>query len=103
MIRSMTGFGQANASWLEGSVMVEIRAVNHRFLEVACRLPRHLHALEDPLKKAMQPRCKRGRIDVTVSLQGVKGRGGFINLDQAIARQYHQALRRLKTTLKLPG
>ena len=103
MIRSMTGFGQANASWLEGSVMVEIRAVNHRFLEVAFRLPRHLHALEEPLKKAMQPRCKRGRIDVTVSLQGVKGRGGFINLDQAIARQYHQALRRLKTTLKLPG
>src|SRR5262245_48919393 len=103
MIRSMTGFGQKQAPWQDGSVMVEVRSVNHRFLEVACRLPRHLHALEDPFKKAVQQRCARGRVDITVSMQAGKGRGGIINLDQGLAKQYHQALRRLKTSLKLAG
>ena len=103
MIRSMTGFGQRHAAWQDGAVTVEIRAVNHRFLEIASRLPRPLHALEEPFKKAVQQRCTRGRIDVTVSVQGAKGRGGVINLDQTMATQYHQALRRLKTSLKLPG
>jgi len=103
MIHSMTGFGQKQGAWLEGSVTVEVRAVNHRFLEVACRLPRPLQAMEDVFKKAVQQRCKRGRVDLTVGIQGGKGRGGVINLDQSLAKQYHQALRRLKTALKLPG
>jgi uncharacterized protein (TIGR00255 family) len=103
MIHSMTGFGQTHALWQDGAVTVEIRAVNHRFLEVSSRLPRHLHALEEPFKKAVQQRCRRGRIDLTVSIQGARGRGGHINLDQALATQYHQTLRRLKTSLKLPG
>ena len=42
MIRSMTGFGRGQAPWQDGSVTVEVRSVNHRFLEVACRLPRSL-------------------------------------------------------------
>ena len=103
MICSMTGFGQKQAPWQGGSVIVEVRSVNHRFLEVSCRLPRPLHALEEAFKKAVQQRCRRGRVDVTVTIQGAKGRGGVINLDQALAKQYHQALRRLKTSLKLPG
>jgi uncharacterized protein (TIGR00255 family) len=59
--------------------------------------------LEDSLKKAVQQRCTRGRIDLSVTVQGTKGRGGTVALDQALARQYHQALRKLKTSLKLNG
>ena len=70
MIRSMTGFGQKHAAWHEGSVTVEVRAVNHRFLEVSCRLPRSLQSLEDGFKKAVQQRCTRGRVDVTVATHG---------------------------------
>jgi uncharacterized protein (TIGR00255 family) len=103
MIRSMTGFGQKQAPWQDGAVTVEIRSVNHRFLEVACRLPRPLHAVEEPLKKAVQQHCTRGRVDVTVTIQGGKGRAALINLDQALATQYYQALRRLKASFKLPG
>jgi uncharacterized protein (TIGR00255 family) len=99
----MTGFGQTQAIWRDAAVTVEVRSVNHRFLEIACRLPRSFHALEEVFKKAVQQRCTRGRIDLTVSMQGDRGRGGLINLDQAMAKQYHRALRRLKTSLKLPG
>jgi uncharacterized protein (TIGR00255 family) len=103
MIHSMTGFGRKQVPWVDGSITVEVRAVNHRFLEIACRLPRPLQALEEPFKKAVQQRCRRGRVDLTVTIQAGKGRGGVINLDQPLAAQYHQALRRLKTSLKLPG
>jgi uncharacterized protein (TIGR00255 family) len=103
MIRSMTGFGQKRAPWQDGSVTVEVRSVNHRFLEISCRLPRALHGLEEGLKKAIQHRCARGRVDLTAAIQGGTGRGGVINLDQSLAKQYHRALRRLKASLKLPG
>jgi uncharacterized protein (TIGR00255 family) len=84
-------------------VTVEVRSVNHRFLEIGCRLPRPLSHLEDSIKKAIQQRCARGRIDITVSLQGGKGRAGTVILDQALAKQYYQALRSLKQSLKLSG
>jgi uncharacterized protein (TIGR00255 family) len=103
MIRSMTGFGRRQAPWQDGSVTVEMRSVNHRFLEIACRLPRPLSHLEDSFKKAIQQRCTRGRIDITVTVQGGKGRAGSVNLDQPLAKQYHQALRTLKKSLKLSG
>jgi uncharacterized protein (TIGR00255 family) len=103
MIRSMTGFGRRQAPWQDGSVTIEMRSVNHRFLEIACRLPRPLGHLEDSFKKAIQQRCTRGRIDITVTVQAGKGRAGNVILDQPLAKQYHQALRTLKKSLKLSG
>jgi len=103
MIRSMTGFGRRQTAWQDGSVTVEVRSVNHRFLEVACRLPRSLNHLEEMFKKAVQQRCTRGRIDLTVSVQGGKGRAATVSLDQSLAKQYHQTLRALKKSLKLSG
>ncbi|MBU6480901.1 MAG: YicC family protein [Nitrospirae bacterium] len=103
MIHSMTGFGRRQAPWQDGSVTVEMRSVNHRFLEIACRLPRPLSHLEDSFKKAIQQRCIRGRVDITVTVQGGKGRAGSVNLDQPLAKQYHEALRTLKKSLKLSG
>lgn len=103
MIHSMTGYGRRQAPWQGGSITVELRSVNHRFLEIACRLPRTLSALEEPLKKAIQQRCARGRVDLTITVQGGKGRAGTVNLDQGLAKQYYLALRTLKKSLKLNG
>ena len=103
MIQSMTGFGRKQGPWQEGTITVEVRSVNHRFLEISCRLPRSLATLEDVFKKSVQKRCTRGRVDLTVTVQGIKGRSGTVALDQALAKQYHQALRTLKTSLKLSG
>src|SRR5512137_2574575 len=103
MIRSMTGFGRRQTSWQDGSVTVEVRSVNHRFLDVACRLPRSLSHLDETFKKAIQQRCTRGRIDLTVSVQGGRGKTGTVSLDQSLAKQYHQALHALKKSLKLSG
>jgi len=103
MIRSMTGFGRQQGPWQDGSVTVEVRSVNHRFLEIACRLPRPLNHLEDTIKKAVQQVCTRGRVDLAITVQSGKGRSHTVTVDQSLAKQYHQALRALKKTLKLGG
>lgn len=69
MIRSMTGYGKRETAVKDTTIIVELRSVNHRFLEVAVKLPRALAAFEDQVRKAVQQRCLRGRVDVTVSIQ----------------------------------
>ncbi len=103
MIRSMTGFGKKTGMWLEASVSVEMRSVNQRFLEVAVRIPRSLAEAEDGIKKLVQRRCRRGRIDVAVSIHGGRSGGKILQLDRNLAKQYHQALRDLKKSLRLAG
>lgn len=103
MIRSMTGYGRREGTAGSASAVVEVRSVNHRFCEVVVRVPRLLGFLEEELKQAVQRRCTRGRVEVTVSLSGeIEGRKR-LSLDQSLARQYHQLLRDLQRSLRLPG
>lgn len=103
MITSMTGFGRRQAPWLEGTITVEARSVNHRFLEIVVRLPKSMGALENRLKKAIQGHCARGRIELTVSIQGTQEGTRSLHLDGEMAKQYHDALRSLQRRLRLGG
>jgi uncharacterized protein (TIGR00255 family) len=103
MIKSMTGFGRRQGSWSEGTVTVEVRSVNHRFLETSIRVPKSMSGLEERFKKTIQQRCERGRVDLTVVVQGSRGSARTVQLDVGLAKQYHQTLRTLQRTLKLKG
>jgi uncharacterized protein (TIGR00255 family) len=103
MITSMTGFGRRQATWQDGTIAVEVRSVNHRFLETSIRLPKSLGHLEETFKKAIQQHCVRGRVDLTMTMQGGRGGTRVLQLDAPLAKQYHQALRTLQRTLKLKG
>ena len=103
MITSMTGFGRRQGTSGEATVTIEVRSVNHRFLETSIRLPKSMGGLEDVLKKTIQQHCARGRVDLTVVIQGARGNGRVPQLDENLAKHYHQALRALQRTLKLKG
>lgn len=103
MIKSMTGFGRQQAAWEDGVVTIEVRSVNHRFLETSIRLPKTMTSLEEILKKTIQQHCVRGRVDLTVILQGSRGNVRSLQLDASLAKQYYENLRRLQRTLKLRG
>jgi uncharacterized protein (TIGR00255 family) len=103
MIISMTGYGRSEEAWSGGTVTAELRSVNHRFCEIVVRLPKSVSSLEDELKRMVQQRCARGRIELTVFLSGGKDTGKQLSLDQALARQYHSLLRDLKKQLRLSG
>lgn len=103
MIRSMTGYGKGEAAWTGGIVTVEARSVNHRFCEAVVRLPRGLGELEEDLKRRVQERCARGRVELTVSVSGLgEGRKVF-RLDRAAAKQYHRLLSELQREFGLEG
>ncbi|MBS0165271.1 YicC/YloC family endoribonuclease [Nitrospira sp. CMX1] len=103
MIKSMTGFGRCQGTCAGATVTIEVRSVNHRFLETSIRLPKSMGRLEEVFKKSVQRHCARGRVDLTVVLQGGQGTGRLPQLDENLAKHYHQALRTLQRTLKLKG
>lgn len=102
MIASMTGYGRAEAPFGDLRVTVEIRSVNHRFCEVAARLPRSLSAYETRFRKLIQSRVARGRVDVAVNTGGDRPLKR-VTVDLDLARQYCDAYRRVKAELGLTG
>jgi uncharacterized protein (TIGR00255 family) len=94
MIKSMTGFGQGSAEGDTFRVRIDIRSVNNRFLDIHMRLPQELASLEVTLKKQVQGALKRGRIDVTVSVDQIKEANFMIN--RPLVAGYISALRELK-------
>ncbi len=103
MIRSMTGFGRREGAVSGGTLVVEVRSVNHRYSEIVLRLPKSISRLEEDLKKLVQQRCRRGRVDVSVLLTGGREGEKTLQLDRSLARQYHRLLLRLQRDLRLKG
>lgn len=101
MIKSMTGYGRAEAVLQGRSIAVEIKSVNHRFLEISLRLPSALFPLELELKKKIGGKLQRGRVEVFIKLDADNSETSNINLNMDVARNYLAALTKLKEGLGL--
>lgn len=93
MLKSMTGFGTGRARAGEEEISVEVRAVNHKHLEVKVRLPRELSALEPAVLRAVRARCARGAVEVAVRRSTGTASGSVPTVDPAMARAWREALR----------
>lgn len=76
-IRSMTAYASAERETAAGVLACELRAVNHRFLEVATRLPEELRAAEGALRERIAQRVARGKVDLAMRLRPVEGGPGL--------------------------
>lgn len=105
MIKSMTGYGRAEAVWMGRKLAVEMKSVNHRFLEISLRLPGLLASLETEIKKRIGERCSRGRIEVTVriDMDGNAESAGRYTLNLPLMRNYHALLCQMREALALEG
>ncbi|MFC0216059.1 YicC/YloC family endoribonuclease [Paenibacillus chartarius] len=101
MMRSMTGFGQAEAEWAGNRLTIDVRSVNHRYLETVFRLPREFQSWEDPLRKTVQRAARRGRFDVSVALERGPGGAGGVQIDWALADAYADAAQQLQARFGL--
>ncbi|MHB8771952.1 MAG: YicC/YloC family endoribonuclease [Syntrophales bacterium] len=103
MIRSMTGYGRAEAGILGRKFVVEMKSVNHRYLEVSLRLPGMLLALEPEIKKRIGEQFIRGRVEASIRVDsdGSDEGGGRYTLNGALARNYHALLVQMKEELQL--
>ena len=103
MIRSMTGYGAAEADLGGQKLRVELHSVNHRFAEIAVRLPRALSHFEPPLRNLLMQNLGRGKITFIATWEGRDEGSRPVRIDVDRAKRYMDDLRRLKSALKLNG
>ena len=95
MIKSMTGYGKSNMSKNLREYQVEIKSVNHRYLDVSVKMPRSLSYLEEEIKKAVSSKLTRGKVDVFITFNNNSLEGRDIKINTEIARMYIKELRDL--------
>lgn len=101
MLRSMTGFGRGHQVLSGRDITVEIRAVNHRYYEFSCRLPRSYSFAEEKLKALLQGKISRGKIEVSVLVQNVTAVSEKITANKEVITEYVMALREIQEELSL--
>jgi uncharacterized protein (TIGR00255 family) len=98
----MTGYGRSETVCEGQKITVEMKSVNHRFLELSMRLPSVLFQLETELKKKISEKCKRGRIEINFRIEGENADNSKINYNTDTARGYFDILSKIKEEFKLP-
>lgn len=103
MIKSMTGYGRAEVAGEKLTVVIEVRSLNHRHLDIALKLPRSLAALELQARRLIQEQVQRGRLEAGVDLRVFAPGPGKLRIDQALAREYLELVRALSVDLGVTG
>ena len=99
MILSMTGFGRASAVLNGREIAVELRSVNARYFEYSSRIPRSCSFMDGQLKKLLNSRITRGKVELSLTIQNVDRTDTAVTVDLELARSYQQALRDLAEDL----
>lgn len=101
MIRSMTGFGRGRAESNDLSFSVEIKTVNHKYLDIYVRLPKHLTFVEEKIKKEVSKTISRGKVEIYISYEDSKEDSKVVVVDKSLANAYIKAINDLKNTYEL--
>ncbi len=95
MTRSMTGFSRKDHSAPWGELAVELRAVNHRYLEMSMRLPEELRSLDPVIRGLVGKKLSRGKIDLSVKLNMTRSSEDNINLNEDLVDQLVSTVNKL--------
>lgn len=99
MLRSMTGFGRAQASVGNGSVTVMVRTLNNKQLDLSVKLPFRYRERENQIRDIASKMLQRGKIDISISLEDVANTE--VSINRALAEKYHQEMLGLSAQLNI--
>lgn len=100
-MKSMTGYGKAEIFKNDYRVSVEMKSVNHRFLDLSLKMPKALSFIEDAIKKVISSRLSRGHVDVYINYEN-KGAGAYsVEINEALAERYAEGASKLAARLNL--
>lgn len=95
-VMSMTGFGRGFVEREGRKLLLELKGVNHRFLDISMRLPKSLGSMEEPLKRKLQEKLNRGHVDVYLKYQNEAEGSKTVNVDDVLLNAYLSALKHIK-------
>lgn len=95
MIKSMTGFGQITASVADASVVVEVKSLNSKFLDLSLRLPKKFSDKENEVRTLIADALERGKVSVNVDYQKKSGAGEIQRYDENLFSQNYSELKKL--------
>ena len=101
MIQSMTGFGRGEAANDKYKITIEMKSVNHRFLDVSVRLPRKFNFFETAIRNQVKNFANRGKVDVSVYMDVLNKDSGVIHYNHEVASTYFEGLRQIAADFHL--
>ena len=101
-MHSMTGYGHSVVSADGRELCMEIRSVNHRYLDLAMRLPRTIGFIEDDIRKMTAEKLSRGHLDIQVTYANHRQDARRVSPDLALARAYKEAIGEIRQALDEP-
>ena len=101
MIRSMTGYGKQSLNIDGREYQIEIKSVNHRYLDINIKMPKTLSYLEEAVKKEISEKIKRGKVDVFITYENNSKEGRNITINKELARLYIEQLKELAEEEKI--
>ncbi len=101
MVKSMTGFGRGDSQVGSRYFQVELKSVNHRYLDIVTRLPRMFTGLEENIRNLIKSYLKRGRIEVYVTYENVGDSDVKVDIDMPLAEEYLDSLLNMEENLKI--
>ncbi len=97
----MTGYGRGECMLYGRKFSVEIKSVNHRYGEVSIKLPRILNSLEERVKKELNERVKRGKVDVYINFETFSKKDISVKVNSALCESYIDAMNSARTEFGL--
>lgn len=98
---SMTGYGRGTAAADGREITVELKSVNHRYLDLGMRLPRHLSFLEDVIRTYLTDALSRGHVDIFVNYRNTRSDAREVVIDASLMEAYVASARRANESLGL--
>ncbi|MBI3187571.1 MAG: YicC family protein [Gammaproteobacteria bacterium] len=103
MTRSMTAFATLSEKQDWGTLVWEIRSVNHRYLDVSLRLPDELRSLENTVRERIAANVQRGKVDCTLRFKPATGFTAIINVNESLAQAVIDACQLINKKLHQPS
>lgn len=101
MIKSMTGFGRCEVSEKERRITVEMKSVNHRYLDVNIKMPKKLNFFEAAIRAELKKYIQRGKVDIFITYEDFTENNVCIKYNKDIASEYMQYLNQMAEEFQL--
>ena len=95
MIKSMTGYGKSSLSINSREYQVEMKTVNHKYIDINIRLPRIISYLEEDIRKIVSSKMKRGKIDISINFENYSKDVNDVKINTELAKMYICNLKQL--------